>query len=257
MKFRPCIDIHNGRVKQIVGSTLLGENAAENFVSDLGAAHFAKMYRRDGLTGGHVILLNAKGTEFYEADKEQAFEAFREYPGGLQVGGGIDDENAAEFLSAGASHVIVTSFVFKGGALDTEALGRLIKKVGKEHIVLDLSCKKFGGEYFVMTDRWSVKSDMALSERTVQGLSASCAELLVHAVDAEGKSRGIDGDLVKILAASDVPVTYAGGISSYSDIERLGELGGGKVDFTVGSALDIFGGKMEYEVLARSYAARG
>lgn len=257
MKFRPCIDIHNGRVKQIVGSTLLGEKAAENFVSDLGAAHFAKMYRRDGLTGGHVILLNAKGTEFYEADKRQAFEAFKEYPGGLQVGGGIDDENAAEFLSAGASHVIVTSFVFRGGALDTEALGRLIEKVGKERIVLDLSCKKLCGEYFVMTDRWSVKSDMALSERTVQGLSESCAELLVHAVDAEGKSSGIDDDLVKILAASDVPVTYAGGISSYSDIEMLGELGGEKVDFTVGSALDIFGGKMEYEVLARSYAARG
>ncbi len=257
MRFRPCIDIHNGRVKQIVGSTLLGENAAENFVSDLGAAHFAKMYRRDGLTGGHVILLNAKGTEFYEADKRQAFEAFKEYPGGLQVGGGIDDENAAEFLNAGASHVIVTSFVFRSGALDTEALGRLIEKVGKERIVLDLSCKKLCGEYFVMTDRWSVKSDMALSERTVQGLSGSCDELLVHAVDAEGKSRGIDGDLVKILAASDVPVTYAGGISSYSDIEMLGELGGEKVDFTVGSALDIFGGKMEYEVLARRYAARG
>ncbi len=253
MKFRPCIDIHNGRVKQIVGSTLLGENAAENFVSDLGAAHFAKMYRSDGLTGGHVILLNARGTEFYEADKRQAFEAFKEYPGGLQVGGGIDDENAAEFLSVGASHVIVTSFVFKGGALDREALSRLIKKVGKERIVLDLSCKKLCGEYFVMTDRWSVKSDMVLSERTVQGLSASCDELLVHAVDAEGKSRGIDSDLVKILAASDVPVTYAGGISSYSDIERLGALGGGKVDFTVGSALDIFGGKMEYGVLAREY----
>ena len=111
MEFRPCIDIHNGKVKQIVGSSLMdnGDKARENFVSARDAVFFAKLYQRDRLKGGHVILLNPASSSYYEETKRQAIEALRAYPGGLQVGGGICPENAEEFLRAGASHVIVTS----------------------------------------------------------------------------------------------------------------------------------------------------
>ena len=250
MRFRPCIDIHGGRVKQIVGASLSdltgGSEAIDNFVSELGAEHYAELYKAHGLTGGHVILLDRKDSPAYSADLAQAKAALSAYEGGLQIGGGINDENARDFLDMGASHVIVTSFVFRDGAVDFDRLSRLTKAVGKERLVLDLSCKKRGDEYLIVTDRWQRFTDVALSERTMERLSAYCAEFLVHAADAEGRQRGIERGAAEILAASHIPCTYAGGIASEEDIALLGELTGGRCDFTIGSALDIFGGKVPF-----------
>ncbi len=256
MKFRPCIDIHNGRVKQIIGSTLrdAGDRAAENFVAEYGAAHYAAMFRESGLAGGHVILLNHRDSPFYAATREQAEAALSEWPGGMQAGGGITAENAGEFLEAGASHVIVTSYVFSDGRICLENLEKLERAAGRERVVLDLSCRRKpgdgdGGPYYIMTDRWQRYTDIALTPELMEELSSRCGEFLVHAVSAEGKAGGIDEELVRILAESPVPVTYAGGIRGIPDIEELGRLGGGRVDFTVGSALDIYGGDLPYEKL--------
>lgn len=155
MEFRPCIDIHNGKVKQIVGGSLIdvGNQAEENFVAEQDAAFFAHLYKEEGLRGGHIILLNAKESEYYEVTKEQAMLALREYPGGLQIGGGITAENAPEFIEAGASHVIVTSYVFRDGRIDYDNLCRIRDAVGKERLVLDLSCRKRDGVYYIVTDR--------------------------------------------------------------------------------------------------------
>ena len=201
MRFRPCIDIHNGKVKQIVGGSLRdeGDQAKENFVSTQDAAFFAEMYQKDRISGGHVILLNAKDSPFYEKTKEQAMLALRTYPGGLQVGGGITDENAKDFLEAGASHVIVTSFVFKNGVFYRENLENLLRTVGKEHLVLDLSCRRKEDGYSIVTDRWQKFTDVKLSEKVLDELSGCCDEFLVHAVDAEGKAQGIERELADML----------------------------------------------------------
>jgi len=249
MKFRPCIDIHNGKVKQIVGGSLADKNnsAAENFVSEYGAEYYARIYRERNISGGHIIILNPRGSEYYDADLEQAYAALSAYPGGLQAGGGITDENAAGFLEKGASHVIVTSFVFRDGGVDMNSLEKLLRAVGRNRLVLDLSCRRREDGYYIVTDRWQKFTDVKLDEKTLEMFSAKCAEFLVHAVDAEGKARGIEKPLAELLASSSIPVTYAGGIGSYEDIELLRECCGGKLDFTVGSALDIFGGKLEFE----------
>ena len=148
MQFRPCIDIHNGKVKQIVGSSLKdeGNEATENFVSQCDASYFANLYKKENLKGAHVIMLNAKDSEYYEATKAQALLAVRTYPGALQVGGGITAENAKEYIENGADKVIVTSYVFKNGEIQYDNLEKLIASVGKEHIVLDLSCRKKDGQ---------------------------------------------------------------------------------------------------------------
>lgn len=252
MRFRPCIDIHNGKVKQIVGSSLKDEGgeAANNFVSDKNADSYARLYKERGLRGGHVIILNPRGSEHYEADLRQAQLALSEYEGGLQIGGGITDENAVDFLNMGASHVIVTSYVFRGGEIDFARLKKLTEAIGKERLVLDLSCKKRGGEYYIVTDRWQKFTDTALSEQTLDLLSRSCAEFLIHAADAEGKSNGIEEGAAKIAALSPIPCTYAGGISSFSDVDKLRDISGGRLDFTIGSALDIFGGVMSFDAAA-------
>ncbi|MSU58778.1 MAG: phosphoribosylformimino-5-aminoimidazole carboxamide ribotide isomerase [Pedosphaera sp.] len=278
--FRPCIDLHEGKVKQIVGGTLDSGGLRTNFVSDQSAAWFAELYRRDGLTGGHVIMLGPGN----EAEARAALAAF---PGGLQIGGGVSADNARGWLDAGASHVIVTSWVFRDGGVDEERLAQLVKLIGKERLVIDLSCRKRAqptssprdegvgrgprrgetiqdapplpgpllhpieerektadAEYFVVTDRWQKFTDVTLSAETLQKFSASCAEFLVHAVDVEGLCRGIDGELVKKLGEwSPIPVTYAGGANSLADLETVTKLGQGKVDLTIGSALDIFGGR--------------
>lgn len=251
MRFRPCIDIHDGKVKQIVGATLddsLG--AKENFSSDISAENYALLYKEKGLFGGHVILLNPRGTSAYAKDIEQARAALSAFQGGLQAGGGITDENAAEFLKMGASHVIVTSFIFKDGTINYQNLDRLLREVGKEKIVLDLSCKNFGGEYFVVTDRWQKKTDVLLSD-AIKELSSCCDEFLVHAANVEGLGQGVDENVIKALAKSPVPATYAGGVSCEKDIDIINLLGGSKVDFTVGSALDLFGGKLSFEYAAQ------
>ncbi len=250
MRFRPCIDIHNGKVKQIVGGSLRDEKdaAKENFVSELTADFYADLYRRDGLKGGHVILLNPPSSEYYEKTRRQAFAALRAYPGGLQIGGGITPENAAEYLNAGASHVIVTSYVFCQGQIQMENLRRLKAVVGKEHLVLDLSCRKREGAYYIVTDRWQKFTRVCLEDRILDELSSYCDEFLVHAVDVEGKASGIETEVVKLLGRwGKIPVTYAGGVGSMADVEALERLGGGRLDVTIGSALDLFGGCIKYE----------
>ncbi|WFR58277.1 phosphoribosylformimino-5-aminoimidazole carboxamide ribotide isomerase [Anaerocolumna sp. AGMB13025] len=249
MKFRPCIDIHNGRVKQIVGGSLSdqGSMAVENFISEQDASFYAALYKNDHIKGGHIILLNPNGTEYYRQDCEQAKKALREYPGGLQIGGGITEENAADFLKDGASHVIVTSYVFKDGIIHYDNLKKLVKAVGKNRVVLDLSCRKSEGEYFIVTDRWQKFTTVRVNLDTLNALTDYCDEFLVHAVDVEGKSSGIEQELVKILGDwGKIPITYAGGVGSFQDLSLLKELGQDKLDVTIGSALDLFGGPMKY-----------
>jgi phosphoribosylformimino-5-aminoimidazole carboxamide ribotide isomerase len=236
--FRPCIDLHEGKVKQIVGGTLKrgAANLRTNFVADHPASWYAELYKRDGLGGGHMILL---GT----GNEAQARGALQAFPGGLQLGGGVTLENASEWLSAGASHVIVTSWVFHGGQLDWDRLKNLVNRVGRGRLVLDLSCRRRGGNYFVVTDRWQTFTEVVVNEENLEKLSGWCAEFLVHAVDVEGLCGGIDEDLVRKLGDwSTIPCTYAGGATSIEDLERVTRLSKGRVDLTIGSALDIFGG---------------
>lgn len=236
--FRPCIDLHEGKVKQIVGGTL-GESAAAlrtNFVSDRPAAWFAELYRRDGLKGGHVIMLGP-------GNEPEARSALAAYPGGLQIGGGINAANARGWLEAGASHVIVTSWVFREGRVEWTRLDELVRGIGRDHLVLDLSCRRRGEQYCVVTDRWQKFTELSLGPDTLEALARCCAEFLIHAVDVEGLRRGIDRELVEKLGEwSPLPTTYAGGANSIADLEEVTRLGRGRVDLTIGSALDIFGG---------------
>ena len=255
MKFRPCIDIHNGKVKQIVGGSLRdqGDQAEENFAADQGADYFAEMYKKDGLKGGHVILLNPASSEYYGQTKKQALKALHSYPGGLQIGGGITADNASEYIRAGASHVIVTSYVFKDGIFHEERLQKLVAAVGKEHVVLDLSCRRKDGKFYVVTDRWQKFTELALSHEVLNELSKYCDEFLIHGVDVEGKGAGMETELVRMLGSWDgIPITYAGGIGSMEDLERFRKESGGKVDFTIGSALDLFGGKIPYAEVCKT-----
>ncbi len=251
MKFRPCIDIHNGKVKQIVGGSLLdqGDQAVENFAADQEADYFANLYKKDGLKGGHVILLNPSTPEYYPETKRQALKALQTYQDGLQIGGGITAENAEEYMKAGASHVIVTSYVFKNGEIYWDNLQNLCDAVGKEHVVLDLSCRKKDEKYYIVTDRWQTFTNVELNTDILEKLSGYCDEFLVHGVDVEGKASGIEEELIKILEQAEIPVTYAGGIGSLDDLERIRKIGNGKIDFTIGSALDLFGGKIPYDVI--------
>jgi phosphoribosylformimino-5-aminoimidazole carboxamide ribotide isomerase len=236
--FRPCIDLHEGKVKQIVGGTLSDApgQLRTNFVSDRPASWFAELYQRDGLRGGHVIMLGA-------GNEEAARSALRAFPGGMHVGGGIRSDNARAWLEAGASHVIVTSWVFRDGHMDEQRLRELVQTIGKDRLVLDLSCRRRDDDYFVVTDRWQKFTDLKITRETLKTLAGSCAEFLVHAVDVEGLCRGVDGELVSRLGQwSPIPATYAGGASSLADLETVTQLGQGRIDLTIGSALDIFGG---------------
>ena len=256
MEFRPCIDIHNGKVKQIVGGTLKdqGDMAAENFVSEQDAPFYAKLYQSYRIRGGHIILLNGKDSPHYEATKLQALAALQVYPGGMQVGGGITAENAHEFLRAGASHVIVTSYVFRDGKVDYERLEKLVQAVGKEYLVLDLSCRKKDGAYYIVTDRWQKFTEERVTVELLDRLYQYADEFLIHAVDVEGKASGIERELVELLGSwNRIPVTYAGGIGSFQNLEELAEWGQHHLNYTIGSALDLFGGTMKFEdVLAFS-----
>ena len=250
MHFRPCIDIHNGQVKQIIGGSLKdqGDRAAENFVSEKDGGWYADLYRRYGLKGGHIILLNPATSPYYEATRAQAVSALQAWPGGMQVGGGITPDNAEEFLKAGADKVIVTSYVFKDGRINWDNLKKLLSVTGKEHLVLDVSCRKKGEDYYIVTDRWQKFTDEVLNADTLSKLSAYCSEFLVHAVDVEGKSAGIETGIAKLLGAhEDTPSVYAGGVGSFEDLALLREAGKNRVDVTIGSALDLFGGPMAFE----------
>lgn len=250
MEFRPCIDIHNGRVKQIVGGSLKdkGNQAEENFVSQMDGAFYANMYKKAGIRGGHIILLNPVTSEYYEATRAQAFLALHSYPGGLQIGGGITADNAAQFIEAGASHVIVTSYVFNNGRIDYNNLEKLVDAVGKSHLVLDLSCRKKDDSYYIVTDRWQKFTDEVITEELLDELSQYCDEFLIHAVDVEGKASGIEKELVILLGDwGKIPLTYAGGVHSFEDLRLIKELGHNRVNVTIGSALDLFGGSMKFE----------
>ena len=240
MKFRPCIDIHNGKVKQIVGSSLRDarDKVEENFVSDSEAASYAALYKEKGLFGGHMILLNARESSYYKEDVIQAKRALKEFPGGLQIGGGMTAENAAEFSVA------------------YENLEKLIQVVGSEHLVLDLSCrKKEDGNYYIVTDRWQHFTEEKVTEELLDRLAIFCDEFLIHAVDVEGKSTGVEERVLKILSGwGKGKVTYAGGIYSWQDIEKIKKLGKDKIDFTVGSSLDLFGGNLSFDSICEKYS---
>lgn len=252
MRFRPCIDIHNGKVKQIVGGSLTDENdqAVENFSAVQDADYFARLYRKDGLKGGHVILLNPPSSQFYEQTKVQALKALEAYPGGLQIGGGITSENAEEYIGAGASHVIVTSYVFQDGIIRWDRMDSLRRTVGKEHVVIDLSCRKRDGEYYIVTNRWQTFTQVKLDPEVLYRIAEYCDEFLVHGVDVEGKASGVEEELIAILCSQDqIPITYAGGIGSLEDLKHFQMISKGKLDFTIGSALDLFGGKIPYQTV--------
>ena len=248
MKFRPCIDLHQGVVKQIVGSTLSDtDNApATNFTSEKPARWFAELYRRDGLEGGHVIQLGP-------GNDQAASEALSAWPGGLQIGGGITLENCESWIDRGAAAVIVTSYVFHDGVIDKDRLSRLSERLGRERLVLDLSCRKKGDDYLVVTNRWQTFTREKVNFDLLDDLSSYCSEFLIHAVDVEGMCRGIETPLVELLGRwAGIPVTYAGGIRSMDDIRTISDLGQGRIDYTVGSALDIFGGNyLKYGDLVR------
>lgn len=250
MEFRPCIDIHEGKVKQIVGGSLkdTGQNPFENFVAEEDAAFFAKLYQKNNLKNGHVILLTPIGKPHYEETKAQAIQALHAYPGGLQVGGGMNPENAKDYLNAGASHIIVTSYVFQNGVVNHENLKKMVQTVGKEQLVLDLSCRKKDGDYYIVTDRWQKYTNVILNEETLDYFSNYCDEFLIHAVDVEGKSEGFERPIVKLMGEwGKIPSTYAGGVHSIEDIEAIKMIGKSKVNVTIGSALDMFGGKLSFE----------
>jgi phosphoribosylformimino-5-aminoimidazole carboxamide ribotide isomerase len=250
MKFRPCIDIHEGKVKQIVGGTLTDKGAVENYVSPHDADYYAAIYRKDSFPGGHVIMLG-------QGNREQAIRALNSWPGGLQIGGGINPDNAEEYLETGASHVIVTSYVFADGKINYDNLAKLVKKVGKEKIVLDLSCRFRNGQYYVVTDRWQKFTDFTVSRENIKQLEKYCDEFLVHAADVEGKREGVDRTLIEILShVTDLPVTYAGGVRNTEDLDEVFNAGKGRVDVTIGSALDLFGGDLPYNEVKKLFRTK-
>ena len=254
MEFRPCIDIHNGKVKQIVGSSLKdsGDKAEENFTADKPASYYAGLYKERELTGGHIIILNSVGSSYYDESKKQATDALKAFPGGMQIGGGITPETACDFLDVGASHVIVTSYVFSNGIINYDNLKKLSEKVGRNRLVLDLSCRRTDSGYMVATDRWQKITEEEVSLALLERLSEYCDEFLIHAVDVEGKNSGIESDLVSMLKKyKGNPITYAGGIHSYDDIDLIRKYGNDRINFTVGSALDLFGGTLSFDRICK------
>jgi phosphoribosylformimino-5-aminoimidazole carboxamide ribotide isomerase len=248
LKFRPCIDLRGGRVVQIVGGTLQQEkidNIVTNFESDQDASAYARLYQTDDLTGGHVISLG-------DGNQQQAISALGAFPGGLQYGGGVTDQNAVAYLEAGASHVIVTSWIFHQGEIDYARLEKLFGMIGKQRLVIDLSCRKRDGEYWVVMDRWQTFTQAKIDYETLSRLSDYCDEFLVHGVDVEGQQVGVEYQLVEKLAdIVSIPVTYAGGVKQLAELDNVHAKGKGKIDLTIGSALDIFGGDIKYsEVVA-------
>ncbi|KAK3048686.1 Enzyme that catalyzes the fourth step in the histidine pathway [Extremus antarcticus] len=240
-RFRPCIDLHAGSVKQIVGGTLSTDNTGlkTNFTSEHPAAYYADLYKKHDLRGGHVIMLGP-------GNDEAAQEALSSWPGGLQVGGGIKNSNAKSWIDAGAEKVIITSYLFPSGYFSLACLQAVLKALGGDtsKLVIDLSCRRVGEGWRVAIDRWQTITEFEINQNNIRLLEPYCSEFLIHAADAEGLQAGIDEELVSFLSKiCSKPVTYAGGGQSIDDLELVERLSGGKVDLTIGSALDIFGGK--------------
>jgi phosphoribosylformimino-5-aminoimidazole carboxamide ribotide isomerase len=258
-RIRPCIDLHQGQVKQIVGSSLSSDDPSStstqvNFTSDQPPSYFAKLYRDANLTGGHVILLGP-------GNDDAAKNALATWPEGLQVGGGVTDENCVDWIQAGAAQVIVTSYVFCDGIIHWGRLQTLLEKLGSEDkLVLDLSCrKKEDGKYYVVTNRWQTFTDTVVDADLLQKLALYCCEFLIHAVDVEGKQSGIQEDIVMFLGEhcpEGIAATYAGGVRSLDDLDLVERLGRGRVDVTVGSALDIFGGPLPFKDVVEWHTTR-
>ncbi|MER2127022.1 phosphoribosylformimino-5-aminoimidazole carboxamide ribotide isomerase [Solibacillus sp.] len=245
MQFRPCIDLHDGKVKQIVGSTLgyKDKEVVENFTSEHDASYYASLFQQNKLTGGHVIMLGP-------GNEQAAIRALQAYPNGLQVGGGITADNAKKYIEAGASHVIVTSYIFHDGMLDQARLEKLVAVVGKEKLVIDLSCRKRDDKWFVVTDKWTKFSDFEVNAESIKQIENYCDELLIHAVDVEGKRSGMQEELVRDLTAwTSIPTTYAGGVRSLDDLKKFELIADGKLHVTIGSALSIFGGDLDYHTV--------
>jgi phosphoribosylformimino-5-aminoimidazole carboxamide ribotide isomerase len=235
-QFRPCIDLHGGAVKQIVGGSLQGDSATTNFVSDKSSGHYAELFKQHSLRGGHVISLGA-------GNQTAAAQALAAWPGGLQYGGGVTLDNATDYLALGASQVIVTSWLFVERQFSWSRLEQLAAAIGPDQLVLDLSCRRVGDGWQIASDRWQTITDTAVNGQLLTQLGDYCSEFLVHAADVEGLQQGIDGELVALLGGeSPIPVTYAGGARSLADLEQVKQLSHGRVDLTIGSALDIFGG---------------
>jgi len=257
MRFRPCIDLHDGVVKQLVGGTLNDADPAAlrtNFVAEKSPAWFADLYRSDNLTGGHIIKLGA-------GNDAAATSALAAWPGGMQLGGGIDLDNATLWLERGASHVIVTSAVFRHGKIDWQRLKQLVQTVGRRRLVLDLSCRRRDNDYYIVTERWQKFTSEIISPKNLQTLATFCDEFLIHAADVEGRCAGIEEELVEKLGRwSPLPTTYAGGIRNLDDLRLIEETGCGRLDATIGSALDIFGGELPYATVVdfcRTTAGQG
>lgn len=252
VEFRPCIDLHDGKVKQIVGSTLgyADQEVIENFISEYEPSYYANMFAKDQLVGGHVIMLGS-------GNEQAALAALTAYPEGLQVGGGITTENAKKYIDAGASHVIVTSFIFHDGQLDVNRLEQLVELIGKKHLVIDLSCRMRDGKWFVVTDKWTKFSDFEVNPKNISYIEEFCDELLIHAVDVEGKKGGMQESLVRDLAAwTSIPTTYAGGVRSLEDLDKFKAISNGKLHVTIGSSLSIFGGDLPYAEVV-NYCKKG
>jgi phosphoribosylformimino-5-aminoimidazole carboxamide ribotide isomerase len=238
--FRPCIDLHQGKVKQIVGGTLTetGVGLRTNFVSEQDAPWFADKYRRDGLKGGHIIMLGS-------GNDDAALAALQAYPGGMQIGGGLDETNILPFLEAGASQVILTSWLFPKGKFSLERLERVSLLAGRERLVIDLSCRRRGPDWMVAINRWQTVTEVRIEASLLETLAEYCQEFLIHAADVEGRCEGMDWELVEFLTRiSPIPTTYAGGSKDIGDLDRLADISQGKLDLSIGSALDLFGGNL-------------
>ncbi|KAH9448534.1 hypothetical protein MJO28_014991 [Puccinia striiformis f. sp. tritici] len=239
--FRACLDLHAGQVKQIVGGSLdlrEPDKLQTNFESSQPIEYYTDLYRQHQLTGTHLIKLGP-------ANDEVARRGLESWPGQIQVGGGINLDNAQDWLDAGASKVIVTSYLFPDQKLDTDRLRKLTERIGKNQLVIDLSCKRVRSSWMVAMNQWTTLTDTEVNQATLDDLSESCSEFLIHAADYEGLCQGIDTELVQRLGEwAKIPVTYAGGAKAASDLSLVDSLSNGKVDLTFGSSLDIFGGQL-------------
>ncbi|KAI8071225.1 Phosphoribosylformimino-5-aminoimidazole carboxamide ribotide isomerase [Gongronella butleri] len=238
-RFNGCVDLHHGQVKQIVGGSLndsTPDTLRTNFVSKESPSFYAKLYEQNDVTRSHVIKLGP-------GNDDAAKAALHAWPNHLQVGGGITIDNAEEWLAAGASKVIVTSYLFPGAQFSLKRLQDLSQKIGKERLVVDISCRRQGSQWIVAMNKWQTLTDMTVTKETLEMLSKYCSEFLIHAADVEGLCNGIDEELVEYLGKFvTIPTTYAGGGRYVSDLALVDKLSQGKVDLTFGSALDIFGG---------------